>query len=447
MRAGLPGRATGIRFDALSCDGRRRGTSVDGQVVNQLPRLQSDGRRVALSTRLAAAAMALFTAAACTQGGGQGAAPAGAGGGGRGRAGGDGGPVPVVTATVVEQPMAVAVAGVGTVEPISAVQVRAQVSGRLMQVHFGEGQEVRAGQPLFSIDPQPFQVALDQASAVLARDTAQANNARAQLTRLKNLLDRGLIPREQYETQQATADALAATIEADRASVAAARLNLDYTTISAPASGRTGSLAAYAGDIVQAGGAAPLVVINQLAPIYVTFSVPGKDLDPIRTFQRRAPLVVEARLTGAEDATASGRLTFVDNTVDPQTGTIKLKGTFTNTGHELWPGQYVDVRLVLTTEPKAVVVPSVAVQAGQNGSFVFVVDEKQHATTRPVSVARTDGNLSVIASGLSAGEVVITDGQLRVTPNSIVAPRAPIGAGAAAASGTATSAATPGGSR
>jgi multidrug efflux system membrane fusion protein len=353
--------------------------------------------------------------------------------------------VPVVTATVVEQPMAVALAGVGTVEPISAVQVRAQVSGRLMQVHFGEGQEVRAGQPLFSIDPQPFQVALDQASAVLARDTAQSNNAQAQLTRLKNLLDRGLIPRDQYETQQATADALAATIEADRASVAAARLNLEYTTINAPASGRTGSLAAFAGDIVQVGGATPLVVINQLAPIYVTFPVPGKDLDQIRAFQRRGPLVVEARVTGAEDSSATGRLTFVDNAVDPQTGTIKLKGTFANSAHELWPGQYVDVRLVLTTQPKAVVVPSVAVQAGQGGSFVFVVDDTKHASTRPVSVARTEGSLSVIASGLTAGEVVITDGQLRVTPNSIVAPRAPIG-GEAAATGGPTPAAA-GGSR
>ncbi len=417
-------------------------------MTDQLPRFPSDGRPVAHSTRLTAVVVALIAAAACTQGGGQGAAPGGAAGGGRGaRAGGDGGPVPVVTATVVEQPMAVAVAGVGTVEPISAVQVRAQVSGRLMQVHFGEGQEVRAGQPLFSIDPQPFQVALDQASAVLARDTAQAKNAQAQLARLKNLLDRGLIPREQYETQQATADALNATIEADRASVAAARLNLDYTTITAPASGRTGSLAAYAGDIVQIGGATPLVVINQLAPIYVTFSVPGKDLDQIRAFQRRRPLVVEARTTGAEGASATGRLTFVDNAVDPQTGTIKLKGTFTNAGHELWPGQYVDVRLVLTTEPKALVVPSVAVQAGQSGPFVFVVDDKRHATTRPVAVARTDGDLSVIASGLAAGDVVITDGQLRVTPNSIVAPRAPIGADVAAASGTATSGASAGGSR
>jgi multidrug efflux system membrane fusion protein len=385
-----------------------------------------------------------MAAAACTQGGsGQGAAPAGAGGG-RGRAGGEGGPVPVVTTTVVERPMMVAVTGVGTVEPISAVQVRAQVSGRLMQVHFAEGQEVRAGEPLFSLDPQPFQVALDQASAVLARDTAQADNAQAQLTRLKNLLDRGLLPRDQYETQLANANALTATIAADRAGVAAARLNLDYATISAPVSGRTGSLSAYTGDIVQTGGATPLVVINQLAPIYVTFSVPGKALDQIRTFQRRAPLVVEARLSGAEsgEATATGRLTFVDNAVDAQTGTIKLKGTFTNTGHDLWPGQYVDVRLVLTTEPKALVVPSVAVQAGQAGPFVFVVDEQKHATTRPVTVARTDGDLSVIASGLSAGDVVITDGQLRVTPNSVVAPRAPIGSEAAA-----TSASTSGGSR
>ena len=210
--------------------------------------------------------------------------------------------MPVVTATAVTKSVPVTETAVGTVESISTVQVRSQVTGRLAKVHFAEGDEVKAGQLLFTIDPQPFQVALDQANAALARDTAQADNAQAQLTRLKNLLDRGLIPREQYETQLANAAALKATTDADRAAVAAAELNLQYTRIMAPATGRTGALQAHEGDLIQAGGQAPLVVMNQLAPIYVAFSVPGKLLDGIRGSSGTAPLRVSATVTGSQTA-------------------------------------------------------------------------------------------------------------------------------------------------
>jgi multidrug efflux system membrane fusion protein len=351
---------------------------------------------------------------------------AGAGGrrGGGGR-GGEGGPVPVTTGVTVEKPMPISVAAVGTAEAISTVQVRSQVTGRLAEIHFEEGQEVEAGQPLFTIDPQPFQVALDQATAVLARDTAQSTNAQSQVGRYQNLFDRGLIPRDQYETQLATAAALKATLAADEAAIAAAKLNLQYTQILAPASGRTGALLVHKGDLVQANGPTSLVVLNQMAPIYVTFSVPGKMLDEIRRYQRQGPLKVQVQTTDSESAPLEGgQLTFIDNTVDPQTSTIKLKATFDNKDRALWPGAFVQTTLLLTVEPHAIVVPSVAVQAGQQGPYVWVVDDQNVAQMRPVTTERLEGTESVISSGLKSGEVIVTDGQLRLTPGARIANRA-----------------------
>lgn len=346
------------------------------------------------------------------------------GGGRRGGRGGEGGPVPVVTAMAVEKSMPISQTAVGTAEAISTVQVRSQVTGRLAEVHFAEGQEVEANQPLFTIDPQPFQVVLDQASAVLARDTAQSNNAQSQVERYKNLFDRGLIPRDQYETQVATANALKATTAADEAAIAAAKLNLQYTKIAAPASGRTGALLVHKGDLVQANGPTALVVINQMAPIYVSFAVPGKLLDDIRRAQRSRPLKVHVQTNEAESpAVETGQLTFIDNTVDPQTSTIKLKATFDNRDRALWPGEFVQVNLILSSEPHAVVVPSLAVQPGQQGTYIWVVGDDGTAQMRPVTVGRVEGEESVIATGLKAGETVVTDGQLRLTPGARVTKR------------------------
>lgn len=359
------------------------------------------------------------------------AAAGGRGGRGGGRGGAASGAVPVITTAVVQKPMPVTVEGPGTVEAISTVQVRSQVTGRVSEIHFAEGQEVKAGEPLFTIDPQPFQVALDQAEAVLARDTAQSNNAEAQTTRYQNLFQRGLIPRDQYETQVANAQALKATVAADKAAVDAARLNLQYSKIAAPASGRTGALQVHVGDLVQANGATPLVVINQMAPIYVTFPVAGKMLDDIRHYQSLSPLKVTAHAAGEENATASGRVTFIDNSVDPQTGTIKLKATFPNADRALWPGQFVDTTLLLSTEPHSIVVPSVAVQTGPQGQYVWVVDDQSHAQMRSVTVPRTEGDESVIGSGLKPGETIVTDGQLRLTPGAQIVSRAPNGSTAA----------------
>jgi multidrug efflux system membrane fusion protein len=362
-----------------------------------------------------------------------------------GRRGG-GGPVPVVTAKVESKSVPVTIPAVGTAEPLTTVQIRAQVTGQLGAVHFAEGQTVTKGQLLFTIDPRPFQNALAQAEAVLARDTATAKNAERQQATYEDLFKRGLIPRDQYETQTANTQSLQATLAADRAAVENARLNLGYTRIVAPMSGRTGSLGAHVGDLIRANDTTPLIVINQVAPIYVSFSVPGRYLGDIRRFQAQKPLVVKAQgqaaiapgaqappppsasgqeIAPGQGATAPvraapleiGRVTFIDNAVDPSTGTIKLKGTFQNADQGLWPGLFVQVALDLTTDENAIVVPATAVQPSAAGQYVFVVRGDSTVEVRPVTVARQAGEEIIIAQGLKPGEEVVTDGHLRLTPN------------------------------
>jgi multidrug efflux system membrane fusion protein len=362
--------------------------------------------------------------------------------------------VPVVTAHVVSKAVPVTIPSVGTAEPLSTVQVRAQVTGQLSAIHFAEGQDVRQGAPLFTLDSRPFQAALQQAQAILARDTAQAKNAQSQQARYQDLFTRGLIPRDQYETQMATVGALEATLASDQAQIENAKLNLAYTKIAAPISGRTGALGVHTGDLVRANDATPLVVINQVAPIYVTFSVPGRYLPDIRRAQGRRPLKLEARIQpgtapgatqpvpvtgGATAAPAegpgalpdgaaippgtvieSGAVSFIDNSVDPTTGTIKLKGTFANADHALWPGLFVQVTLTLSTDPNAIVVPAVAVQTSQDGQYVFVVKPDRTVEQRAVTVQRQQGEEIVMERGLAAGEEVVTDGHLRLTPGSRV---------------------------
>ena len=386
----------------------------------------------------------------------QGQGAGGAGGGGRGGRGGPGGPIPVTTAKVENKAIPVTIPAVGTAEAQQTVQIRAQVTGQLSAVHFVEGQEVKKGQELFTIDPRPFQAALSQAQAVLARDTATANNAQSQRARYQDLFERGLIPRDQYETQIAASQSAQATLEADRAAVDTAKLNLQYTHITAPIAGRTGALGVHQGDLVRANDANPMVVINQLSPIYVTFSVPGRYLPDIRRYQAKSPLQVHAKGQAAlppgaqpppppvigslqaqpspDQAAAkaaasagiapglaeSGRVTFIDNAVDAATGTIKLKGTFDNTDHALWPGLFVQITLDLTTEGNAIVVPAAAVQPSQSGQFVYVVKPDHSVEVRNVVILRQQGEQIVIAQGLAAGEEVVTEGQLRLTPGARV---------------------------
>src|SRR3954454_10097816 len=390
-------------------------------------------------------------------------APTGNAGGraGGGRRGG-GGPVPVVTARVQTKSVPVTIPAVGTAEPLSTVQIRAQVTGQLSAVNFAEGQEVRKGQLLFTIDARPFEAALAQAQAVLARDTATQQNAEQQSARYEDLFKRGLIPRDQYETQRASNQSLQATLAADAAAVDNAKLNLNYTRIVAPMSGRTGALGVHTGDLVRANDTTPMVVINQVAPIYVTFSVPGRYVGDIRRYQAQKPLTVKAQgqaplppgarapppqvltpslaqqVSPGQGATAAvvqgvvetGRVSFIDNSVDATTGTIKVKGTFENTDPGLWPGLFVQITLHLTNDENAIVVPAAAVQPSAAGQYVYVVKPDHTAEVRPVTVARQQGEEIIIAQGLSAGEEVVTDGQLRLTPGAQVTTGGPRGSGA-----------------
>jgi len=356
--------------------------------------------------------------------------------------------VPVVTSHVEQKAMPLTIPAVGTVEALSTVQVRAQVTGQLGAIHFSEGQEVTKGQRLFSLDPRPFQAALQQAEAVLARDTATAANAQAQKSRLSDLFQRGLIARDQFETQTASATALEATVAADKASVETAKLNLQYTEIAAPIAGRTGSLGVHVGDLIRANDTTPMIVINQMSPVYVTFSVPGRYLNDVRRYQARKPLPVSASVpsalmpgapapasddgaAGQAKATAggslanapgveSGAVTFIDNMVDPTTGTIRLKGTFENRDRQLWPGVFVQVKLQLATNAGALVVPATAVQVSQDGQYVYVVKPDRTVDMRTVKVERQLGDEIIIADGVSAGDEVVTDGHLRLTPGARV---------------------------
>jgi len=327
---------------------------------------------------------------------------------------------PVDTALVVAKDLPLDVSAVGRVEAISTVAVKAQVSGEVLAVHFREGQAVRKGDLLFTIDPRPFEIALKQAEAFLEKDRALLRNAQADVARYAELVQKDYVTKQQYDTAVASRDVLAAAIKSDEAAVANARLQLDYTAVRSPIDGRTGSLLIDAGNIIKANDTNPAVVIDQMAPIYVTFSVPEKVLPRVKEYMAKEPLAAEAIPNDNGHAPASGVLTFVDNAIDQTTGTIALKATFDNRDSALWPGQFLNVRLTLTTEKGAVVAPSAAVQTGQSGQYVFVVRDDMTAEMRTVEVRRTRGEESVIGSGLKPGERVVTDGQLRLAPGARV---------------------------
>ncbi len=343
---------------------------------------------------------------------------------------GAGGAAPVTVATAVRKTVPVQLNAIGTVQAISTVAVRSQVEGMLVGVHFKEGQEVRRGERLFTIDPRPFQAALRRAEAALARDTVQLENARRDLRRNEELFKSGLLARGPFDQIRTNAEALEATVRADQAAVQNAKLQLGYTRIDAPIDGRTGNLMVNRGNLVRSNDNVPLVTINQLHPIYVAFSVPQQELPQIKEYMAAGPLRVDA-VPPTGKAASRGTLTFLNNAVDNATGTIQLKGTFPNDDRALWPGQFVNVTLTLTEEPNAVVIPSQAVQAGQKGSFVFVVKEDLSVDSVPVAVARTVGQEAVIEKGLAPGQRVVTDGQLRLHPGARVEIKEP---GAAVAS-------------
>lgn len=328
-------------------------------------------------------------------------------------------PVPVTVATVIQETVPVEHEAIGNVEAYSTVAVKSQVEGQVERVHFREGQDVKKGDLLFTIDPRPFEASLKQAEANLAKDMAEATHARVEAERYTKLVDQGIVSKEQYDRFRSSADALEAAVAADRAAIDRAKLQLGYCTIRSPLDGRTGSVIIHEGNVVKANDAT-LVVINQLNPIYVNFSVPEKYLAEIKSYMgSKGNLHVQALVPSDEAHPQQGRLTFVDNIVDTGTGTIRLKGTFQNQEKRLWPGQFVNVRLKLASQPNAIVIPSQAVQTSQQGQYVFVI-ESDVAQARPVSVGRSLGAETVIEQGLRAGEKVVTDGQLRLAPGAKV---------------------------
>jgi multidrug efflux system membrane fusion protein len=347
-----------------------------------------------------------------------GAAGSTAAGNGRGGRGAGGAAIPVATGTVVQKAMPIEITVIGAAEAFSSVAIRAQTTGQLTSVNFTEGDDVTAGQVLFTLDRRPLEAALQQAQANLDRDLAQAANAAQQAKRYDELAQRGIATREQVDTSRTTVTALNATVEADKAAVENAKVQLQYATITAPITGRTGALMVHEGNLVRANDQTPLVVINQVAPISVSFAIPEARLPELKKYMAGGALRVTANPPNDDAAPAVGRISFVDNAVDQTTGTIRVKGTFPNADRRLWPGQYVNVVVTLTTDPEAVVVPSVAVQAGQQGSYVFVVNAEQKVDLRPVIVKRTSATETVIESGLTPGEVVVTDGHLRLVPGS-----------------------------
>jgi multidrug efflux system membrane fusion protein len=335
--------------------------------------------------------------------------------------------VPVTVAKVQQKNVPLTVRAIGNVEPMQSVTVRPQVGGVILRVDFAEGQEVKKGELLFEIDPRPLQAAVAQARALIERDRANAQDAEANARRLASLAKKEYVPLQQAENAQAQAQAWKAALAADQASLQTARLNLGYAQIRAPFTGRTGSVLMHAGNVVKAPDD-KLVVIDQLQPIYVSFSVPENALPQVRARGASSKLPVEAqpplqdkngnpekRASGAIAAEKqNGILTFVDNAVDQQTGQIRLKATFENRDESLWPGQFVDVTLTLGEQQGALVTPAEAVQRGQNGEFVFVVKDDHTVESRPVTVSRADQREAVIEKGLSAGETVVTEGQLRL---------------------------------
>ncbi len=327
---------------------------------------------------------------------------------------------PVVVASVEQRDIPVQIHAIGNVEAYQTVFIRSQVNGQIEKIFFKEGDDVHKGQLLFQLDKRPFQADLGKAIGQMKHDQAQAENSRLQAERYSELEKTGVASHEQADQMRAQAKADASAVEADKAAADAARVQLLYTDITAPIDARAGALMINLGNLVKANDTPYLVQLNQIAPIYVTFSVPEAHLDQVRRYFASVPLKVLAYPKGQSDNAAVGRLTFIDNGVDTTTGTVKLKGTFQNKDRRLWPGEFVDVALELSTQKGAIVVPTKAIQVGQQGEYVYVVRSDSTAESRAVKTSGTYQNLTLISEGLQVGECVIVDGQLRVAPNAKV---------------------------
>ena len=320
---------------------------------------------------------------------------------------------------VTQKTMPVEVLAVGNVEAISTVAIRAQVPGEVQKVHFKEGDFVTKGQVLVTIDPRPYEAAVAQAKATLARDKATGTYNRAQAQRYKTLFDQGVIPAEQVDSYSSAADASDAVVNADEAAVKTAELNLEFCTISSPLDGRTGTVMVKAGNLVKVADV-PIVVINEVNPIYVNFTVPQQYWPDIKEHVDRGALHVMATIPQDAGAPVPGTLTFVDNVVDTTTGTIHLRGTFENQQNRLWPGLYVNVLLTLSVQPNATVVPAHAIITTQQGSYVYIVKANNTVEQRTVVPARTIADETVVEKGVRPGETIVTDGQINLIPGATV---------------------------
>ena len=321
----------------------------------------------------------------------------------------------MTVATAVQKDIPVQLHAIGNVEAYSTVSVKSQVEGQLAKVHFVEGQPVNKGDLLFTIDPRPFEAALRQAQATVARDVAEARNAEVDAKRRTQLLAQGFVSRDEYDQSQTKAASSAAAVKADEAAVENARLQLQYCYIHSPINGRVGQLLVHEGNVVKANDTL-LAVINQVRPVYVSFSVPEQDLPEVRQRTAEGKLAVQAFVPQHDGTPVIGELSFINNTVDMTTGTVLLKALFPNDNEALWPGQFVDVAVTLTVHHDAVLVPAEAIQVGQQGQYVFVVAADESAEVRPVVPGARIGPEIVVSQGLTAGERVVTDGQIRLAP-------------------------------
>ncbi|MGD0210569.1 MAG: efflux RND transporter periplasmic adaptor subunit [Desulfomonilia bacterium] len=327
-------------------------------------------------------------------------------------------PVPVVVAVAVQKTIPVQINAIGSVEAFQAISVRSQITGLITRVLFHEGQDVKKGDLLLEIDCRPNVEALKQAEANLVRDRAQTKYADQEVKRYADLVNKDYVAKEQYEQIQANFAALEATVKADEAFVRNNKLQVQYCSIYSPIDGRTGKLEVDQGNILKANDI-EVATINQIQPIQVAFAIPEKDLPRVKKYFAQRKLEVDTLIPG-EEGQEKGELTFVDNAIDKTTGTITLKGTFANKGKKLLPGQFVNVVMTLTTEPNAILVPTQSVDQGQEGQYVYVINPDSKAEMRPVTIGQVMNGETVILKGVKAGERVVTDGQVRLIPGSVV---------------------------
>jgi len=335
--------------------------------------------------------------------------------------------IPVLAAAVVRKDVPIEIQEIGAVQAYATVAIRAQVGGVLQKVHFREGQDVRAGDLLFSLDARPYAAALESAEAALARDSVQLETATHDVERYTSLVQKEYVNQEEFDRIRTNAASLEAAVRGDKAAIETARVELEHCTIRAPINGRTGQLMVNGGNLVKAEGDDPLVVLNQIEPIYAAFSLPERYLPDIKVHQSAGDLGVRAAVVDALTPPLVGALSFVDNAVDRSTGTVRLKATFPNHDRVLWPGQFVNVTLELAVRPGALVVPTQAIQTGQQGTYVFVVRSDQTVESRQVTAGTAVGRETIIEKGLEADETVVVDGQLRLIPGAKVAIQAGLG--------------------